>query len=239
MNFAHKSVFDIRDTFAQSVFKLKSTPPLTLDLRPRLPIVRNQSNSSQCVAFATCVIAEYNDFNTNHKPIFFNTSFIYNKRPNKNIRGMSPRDAMHILYKYGAISSYDQAVNENVDIIASSNKIKGYACVLDIKNLKKALFHNGPCLWTGPMFNKKSIRMWDIKTAHSTKTYSDHIYSTHAMAIVGYNHKGFILRNSFGSKWGHNGYCIFPYTDWGKQTEIWTCTNGQNNHTNETCCSIL
>ena len=44
----------------------------------------------------------------------------------------------------------------------------------------------------------------------------------HAMTIVGRNDAGYILRNSWGTEWGEEGYCLFPYSDWGKHWEVWT-----------------
>jgi len=44
----------------------------------------------------------------------------------------------------------------------------------------------------------------------------------HAISIVGYDKKGLILRNSWGSAFGNNGY---THMDWGeikKFYEIWT-----------------
>lgn len=36
----------------------------------------------------------------------------------------------------------------------------------------------------------------------------------HAFAIAGYNDTGFLVQNSWGVKWGHNGYATLPYQDW-------------------------
>jgi hypothetical protein len=36
----------------------------------------------------------------------------------------------------------------------------------------------------------------------------------HAIAIVGYTREGFIIQNSWGKKWGYNGFAILPYEDW-------------------------
>jgi len=36
----------------------------------------------------------------------------------------------------------------------------------------------------------------------------------HAFAIVGYNAIGFIVQNSWGEKWGSDGFAIWPYADW-------------------------
>jgi hypothetical protein len=36
----------------------------------------------------------------------------------------------------------------------------------------------------------------------------------HAFAIVGYTEKGFIVQNSWGTKWGRGGFAILSYGDW-------------------------
>ena len=49
----------------------------------------------------------------------------------------------------------------------------------------------------------------------------------HAVLAVGYNDAGqrFIVRNSWGSKWGKKGYCFMPYaylTDPDLAADFWT-----------------
>lgn len=36
----------------------------------------------------------------------------------------------------------------------------------------------------------------------------------HAFALVGYNHVGFLVQNSWGEGWGKGGYATLPYDDW-------------------------
>ncbi len=36
----------------------------------------------------------------------------------------------------------------------------------------------------------------------------------HAIAIVGYDHRGFWVHNSWGPEWGVDGFAILPYDDW-------------------------
>jgi hypothetical protein len=158
---------------------------------------------------------------------FFDPSFIYDLRENAPAAGMNARDVMSILYKHGALTQVDRVVGADEKLASSTYRIQGYGQVFDIGTLKKALYYNGPCMWAGPMYNKKSARMWDRKTAHSEGSAEDHIQSAHAMAIVGYNDEGFILRNSFGADWCQDGHCVFPYSDWGKQYEVWTCIDEQ------------
>ena len=36
----------------------------------------------------------------------------------------------------------------------------------------------------------------------------------HAFAIVGYNEVGFLVQNSWGTRWGRGGFATLPYDDW-------------------------
>ena len=49
----------------------------------------------------------------------------------------------------------------------------------------------------------------------------------HAFAIVGYNHRGFVIQNSWGNTWGAQGFAILPYEDWVENgTDAWVCALG-------------
>lgn len=51
--------------------------------------------------------------------------------------------------------------------------------------------------------------------------------SGHAVAFVGYNAKGFIVVNSWGSGWGHNGFALLPYEDFMLHvTDVWVAQLG-------------
>ena len=44
----------------------------------------------------------------------------------------------------------------------------------------------------------------------------------HAFALVGYNERGFIVQNSWGSRWGAAGFAVMPYSDWIQYgTDAW------------------
>lgn len=49
----------------------------------------------------------------------------------------------------------------------------------------------------------------------------------HAFALVGYNDRGFIVQNSWGTKWGASGFAVLPYDDWVvNATDAWACGLG-------------
>jgi hypothetical protein len=49
----------------------------------------------------------------------------------------------------------------------------------------------------------------------------------HAFALVGYDDRGFIVQNSWGTRWGRGGFAILPYADWVEHgTDAWACALG-------------
>ena len=47
----------------------------------------------------------------------------------------------------------------------------------------------------------------------------------HAMTVVGYDKTSFIIRNSWGRFWEKDGYCSYPFEDWGSHYEIWSAVD--------------
>ena len=49
----------------------------------------------------------------------------------------------------------------------------------------------------------------------------------HAFALVGFNERGFVVQNSWGTVWGAAGFGIVPYDDWVEHiTDAWACALG-------------
>ncbi|MEO7917128.1 MAG: N-acetylmuramidase domain-containing protein [Dokdonella sp.] len=49
----------------------------------------------------------------------------------------------------------------------------------------------------------------------------------HAFAIVGYTADGFIIQNSWGTRWGRAGFAVLTYTDWrANAMDCWVCQLG-------------
>ncbi len=49
----------------------------------------------------------------------------------------------------------------------------------------------------------------------------------HAFALVGYNPYGFIVQNSWGPRWGLEGFAVLPYVDWIQRgSDAWVAVRG-------------
>lgn len=222
---ALQSPSDPRDYQAESIFPSDLSLPEEFDPRKSLLPVRDQSIQGSCVSEACASIREIQEKKSSiNFEDYFSPQFVYNNRVNQEGPGMYPRDSMNILYKkgilaeedypYGKIEKPEQIAAELLSK-AANYKITGYAYVNTIQTMKAAIFRNGACAFTVPVYNSGK-QMW------RPAKKGDAVQAGHAMTAVGWTKEGFIIRNSWGAQWGDNGYTIFPYSDWGMQAEVWT-----------------
>ena len=171
-----------------------------------LPEVVNQGIRPICVP---CSISAYANWSINIET--GNNKFeneldyfdIFSKRTNNDNDGMSFKDALHYL-------------KHNDAILKSGNRriVHRYAKIGSILALQQAIVANGPCIGGLPVYNAGCDSFWD-------NSYGN-FQGGHAIAIVGYNKEGFIIRNSWGKYYGDSGYSILPYEDFNKFYELWT-----------------
>ena len=217
---------DERDWTAEALYDDVKRIPTYLDWRGHLPRVRNQGRQGTSLAFVGSCILEWYSKKILKCEFTGSAQFLYNARPDKTQTLMSGRDLMETLkthgccaeelYAYGSKGVPTPEVVEN----ALRLKIDGYAKIRTMETLKRALLVNGPCLICFPVYNH-TTKLWKQRKEQEK-------LGCHAMAVVGYNKLGFIVRNSWGEHWDTEGYCIYPYEDWGCHQEIWTVVNEQN-----------
>lgn len=91
-------------------------------------------------------------------------------------------------------------------------KAEKYAMIGSEEVLKQAIVANGPCIGGLPVKDSARRDFWN----------GFGFEGRHAVAIVGYDKDGFIIRNSWGRKYGHEGYSHIPYKEFNNFLEIWT-----------------
>ncbi len=64
----------------------------------------------------------------------------------------------------------------------------------------------------------------------STPGATDSIAWGHCMVVVGWDGTNFLVKNSWGTGWGDNGFCKFTpdYMTWDNTTDLWVPTLGPN-----------
>ncbi len=214
---------DIRDYKAKYLIVSEINIPETYDLRKYLLPIRDQGVEGSCVSEACMAIKEYQEYKNVGFNDYFSVQFFYNNRQPQNVEGMIIRNALNDLrkngvipeeeYPYGKIES-SEVLNLHTEFFeqAKNYLVSSYVSIDTIEELKKSILLNGPCMIVVPVYNQNN-NMW---------IGSGNTIGNHAMAVVGWDKNGFIVRNSWGEEWGDKGYTNFPYSDWGKQNEVWT-----------------
>lgn len=181
--------------------------PNEISYKDYLPKVINQGMRPICVP---CSISSYINYTINlddginDKDNNVDYEDIYSHRTNDGDNGMSFKDALGYLRHNCAKINGD-----------CKNVVERYAKIGSIKQLKQALVMNGPCVGGLPVYDSYRTDFW-------VKFSNDVFQGGHAIAIVGYNEEGFIIRNSWGYGYGDDGYAVLPYDDFENFIEIWT-----------------
>lgn len=180
--------------------------PDTYSYKEFLPEILDQGQDSICVP---CSISTFLNWRENLKNGSSNDNHIdyfeiYDIREGKH-DGMTFKDAFNYLRHHG--------VKSDIGVL----KIQEYAMIQSFWALRTAILMNGPCVGALPVYNNRSD-FWNKKPG-------DFLMGYHAIAIVGYNNDGFLIRNSWGEDFGDEGYTEIPYEEFPKFIEIWTVIN--------------
>lgn len=201
--------------------------PTRYDIRPSLKPVRDQGSQAACSAFAAAAIKQYQEYEELGSKYYFSAQYIYDNRVNYPGEGMYGRDTFKILQKKGCCLEKHHRYGTKLGIVTSTNKkalpyrIKSYYRVETLDEVKDALFRYGAAWVALPVFNS-SESFWKPRDDEGKE-------GGHAVAIVGYDDskKNLILRNSWGSDWGDNGYTYFPYSDFNIIWEVWVAIDDE------------
>ena len=159
-----------------------------------LPEVLNQGNKPICVPCSSSSWINWKKNLKDGKIVDHKVDLqrIYNIRKDKDAQGMQIKEALKFLKKEGDIS--------------------GYAMVGSFQVLKYAIIVNGPCIGGLPVRSEGYSDFW----------MGSENLGGHAIAVVGYDEDGLIIRNSWGKEFGNKGYCHMPYSEFSNFFELWT-----------------
>lgn len=177
--------------------------PDDFSYQPLMPPVRDQGNESTCVCQTLTGMLDVQrnaKNNIANKCNNFSIYELYNQRSNKPQEGMVIKEALSILRHKGL----------------NGEKIDNYALVTSTLTAKQALISNGPLAIGMMVFNNGTDEYW---------RKNGQCLGGHCTMLVGYNKDGFIMRNSWGTDYGNEGYIKLPFDDFEKYCmECWTIT---------------
>ena len=222
------SPYDIRD------YKIATTTaefPTAFSL-PEVS-VKNQGCTGSCVAHACSSLVEFHNKRQEGTDIVFSTEFIYGYRPSGYYvgSGMYIRDALKTLQKLGDCPlanlrgnhEYAEAMEivesklENLKEQALPHRISTYAKVSTETEIKQALMDFGYVIVSMPWYK-------DYKLKNGVYTYtSEEKSGNHCVLIYGWDERGWLVHNSWGSSWGQKGKFVVPFDF--KWREAWAVTD--------------
>lgn len=185
---------------------------------PYMSDILNQGSESTCVPHSISAIYDYYNAMKNpdesengkftHVPIAIHE--IYRARTNRG-EGMSFKEALEFCKTKGVLSDENYR-KKNVN--GHRYKIMDYAKITSLEAMKRSLIINGPCVIATYVKDPQRSDFWNGRGN----------YGGHATSIIGYNDNkaAFLLRNSWGTRWGAGGYTWIPYKDFNKILEAWT-----------------
>lgn len=157
--------------------------------------IYDQGSTGACVSYALheCLGGIYRFKN---KKTDIPVDYLYKKRQDKSVDGMSPR--------------------EGLDILVKENKINNYAQVRNLVFLKAAIIINGGALLALPVYDFSNT-FWKEK---------NEFIGGHAVAAVGYDKDNIVIKNSWGTEYGNSGLINIPIEDITRYClEAWTIIN--------------
>lgn len=217
--------YDIHHSITSSSVKL-------VDLRDKCPEVFDQGKLGSCTANAICANYAYifmkeNDLTPDQAKIFSRLFVYWNERNLEGTvdkdSGASLRDGIKTLHTVGVpletVWPYDIA---KFNIKPSDEAFKQAAKHIAFKyhRLSKNLSQMKQCLMNGDPFVFGFVVYESFESEHVARTglmpmpqEGEKMLGGHAVMAVGFDEtkKCFIIRNSWGSGWGDNGYFYMPY----------------------------
>jgi hypothetical protein len=239
---ATADVYDLRDrTYQPALAPLKPVR----DFRREVPVVRDQLDEGACTGFAMAAVVNF-VMARNGRPGFdasprflYEHAKRYDEWKGHRYEGSSIRGAMKGFHKHGVCSwralPYEpgqrlerlpaRALDDAADRPLGAYYRVSTSTINDMQSalseagilLVSAQVHRG---WDRLATSKRALARipWDRRSKPD---------GGHAFALVGYDHDGFIVQNSWGREWGSGGFAHLSYEDWlANRMDAWVAQMG-------------
>ena len=230
-----KDPIDLRDVYYEgSLIEL----PVWVDNRRKVPFVLNQGEEGACTGFGLAAVVNFLMAKIRLRSSAFSPGPLkrkdgasprmlyemarrYDEWEGEDYDGSSIRGAMKGWHKHGVCAEkewpYDATVKKSRlspkrQSLALKHRLGNY---FRVRHLHLSQMHSA-LVEAGILYASSAVHSgWDHVDPETGKIeMRDDNHWGHAFAIVGYDHKGFWVQNSWGPKWGVGGFAHLSYDDW-------------------------
>lgn len=220
---------DVHDERDYYIYWISKNIKDVIDLRNQCPVIYDQGQLGSCTANAICAAYQFDEIKDYNSSILPSRLFLYyNERKMEGTvnydSGASLRDGMKSVASDGIcnekywpydINKYKISPTEICYENATKNKTIQYTRLYqNLSQLQNCLSNGYPFV-----FGIKVYESFESDVVASTgyvplpNVSKEKLLGGHALLAVGYDNtsKHFIVRNSWSSDWGDEGYCYIPY----------------------------
>ncbi len=237
---------DHRDYLYSAVRPIPPTLPAQVDLRPFCSKVEDQGSLGSCTANALAGALEFLEIKDKVKYTNLSRLFIYyNERViEHSVRsdsGAQIRDGIKTLAKQGVctektwpyvISKFTNKPGAACYKEASNHQIVSYRRILTLDEMRTCLAEGFPFVFGFTVYESFESQQVAKTGIVDMPRNGERVVGGHAVVAVGYDdaEKRFLVRNSWGPKWGMKGYFTMPYhyvSDRNLSDDFWTIRKGE------------
>lgn len=240
---ARRDTLDFRDRmFEPTLIEVPTHIPLA-DYRAWKVPVLDQGSEGACTGFGLATVANY--LLTRRKVLpdpapvsprmLYELARRYDEWPGEDYSGSSARGAMKGWHKHGVCSEAEwgsrrrsgrsgRGLNDARTADALRRPLGAYLRV----NHRDLVAMHSALAEVGVLFATANVHAgWEQVTADGDIPYPAPEAGAHAFAIVAYDEQGFWIQNSWGPRWGLQGFARISYDDWlANGTDVWVARLG-------------
>jgi C1A family cysteine protease len=237
---------DRRDILYGAVYRVPPTLPPMADLRSHCSPVENQGALGSCTGNALAGALEFLELKDRVPFVNLSRLFIYyNERviehTTKSDAGAQLRDGIKTLVKQGVcsekrwpyvISKFAAKPSATCYKEASQHQITSYQRLQTLDEMRACLAEGFPFVFGFTVYESFESEEVAKTGAVCMPQPGERVVGGHAVLAVGYDdsQQRLIVRNSWGTDWGMQGYFTMPYdyvADRSLSDDMWTVRRGE------------